>query len=248
MKKILVICLGLGITLQLNAQIVFEQGTWAEVKAKAKKEKKMIFVDAYTTWCGPCKWMSTNTFTDKSVGEYYNANFVNYKFDMEKGEGVQFANDFAVNAYPTLLYFTPDAQVAHRSEGSQGASSFLEKGRVVKEGNGNEEEPAEEPKEEEVPMEEGEPEWSKLNSKAWEYYETETNKAKLEEAVQWAMQSIELDKNFYNTDTYAHLLYKLAKKQEALKWANTALTLGKQSGDDVTATEELIRKIKGSKK
>lgn len=44
----------------INAQIVFEKGTWEEVKEKAAKENKPIFVDAYTTWCGPCKWMAKN--------------------------------------------------------------------------------------------------------------------------------------------------------------------------------------------
>lgn len=38
-------------------EIHFEKSSFADIKAKAKKENKLIFIDAYTSWCGPCKWM-----------------------------------------------------------------------------------------------------------------------------------------------------------------------------------------------
>lgn len=195
----------------------------------------MIFVDAYTTWCGPCKWMAKNTFTDKSVGEFYNENFVNYKFDMEKGEGTAFANEFSVNAYPTLLYFHADGTVAHRTEGSEDASSFLESGKSIANGGGS------------GSSSTAEETWESLNQKAWHSYENDTERGKLEQALEWAMQSVQMEKNFYNTDTYAQLAYKLGKKQEALKWALISVELGKQAGENVSATEALIQKIKSGK-
>ena len=42
---------------EVGEGIKFENGTWAEILAKAKKENKYVFLDAFTTWCGPCKWM-----------------------------------------------------------------------------------------------------------------------------------------------------------------------------------------------
>jgi thiol-disulfide isomerase/thioredoxin len=83
--------------------IEFFHGTWAEAMAKSRAEGKPIFVDAYTSWCGPCRWMSANIFTDAAVGQYFNANFINVKLDMEKGEGVEFARTHKVMAYPTLF-------------------------------------------------------------------------------------------------------------------------------------------------
>ncbi len=67
--------------------IQFEIGSWKEVLQKAKQENKLIFVDLYTTWCGPCKKMAAETFPQQAVGDYFNKNFVNYKIDAEKGEG-----------------------------------------------------------------------------------------------------------------------------------------------------------------
>jgi thioredoxin-related protein len=110
----------------LSAQgITFEKGSWAEVVNKAKAENKYIFVDAYAEWCGPCKWMAKNVFTDAKVAEHFNAKFVNYKFDMEKGEGPDFAKIYAVAAYPTLLFFNPNGELVHKVLGAQPADQLL---------------------------------------------------------------------------------------------------------------------------
>jgi thiol-disulfide isomerase/thioredoxin len=123
----------LGLTLGLllagsamNAQITFEQGTWDEVKAKAEKENKPIFVDAYTTWCGPCKWMAKNIFSQEQVGVYMEQNFIAYKMDMEKGEGPDFAKANNVVAYPTLLYFDAKGKMIHKGIGSRDADGLIE--------------------------------------------------------------------------------------------------------------------------
>lgn len=111
--------------------IQFEQGTWAEVKAKAKAEKKPIFVDAFTTWCGPCKKMAKDVFTQENVGSYFNNTFVNYQFDMEKGEGIEFAKTFEVNAFPTLLYFDSDGKLAFKAVGAKDENGLLSQAKLA---------------------------------------------------------------------------------------------------------------------
>ncbi len=109
-----------------NAQgIAFEKGSWADALAKAKTQNKIIFLDAFTSWCGPCKMMDKNTFTDPKVGQLYNATFVNMQVDMEKGEGVGIAQRYGVNAYPTLLFIDAEGQVVHRALGYRDAAQFL---------------------------------------------------------------------------------------------------------------------------
>jgi thiol:disulfide interchange protein len=108
--------------------INFFQGTWNEALAAAKKEKKLIFVDAYAVWCGPCKFMSNNVFPDAAVGEYFNKNFISYKFDMEKGEGPEFSNKYKVTAYPTLLFINAAGEVVYREMGARDANGFIKLG------------------------------------------------------------------------------------------------------------------------
>ncbi|MEM9718652.1 MAG: thioredoxin family protein [Bacteroidota bacterium] len=111
--------------------IQFFSGTWEEVLAAAKSEKKLIFVDAYTTWCGPCKMMDRNTYTDAGVGLYFNENFINYKFDMEKGEGLQFARTFEVFAYPTLIFINHEKTEIHREMGYKSPMEMMRAGQIA---------------------------------------------------------------------------------------------------------------------
>ncbi len=132
MKNITALTLALFFVSSAFAQeIAFETGTWAEIKAKAKKENKLIFMDAFTTWCGPCKWMAKNTFTDKTVADYYNANFINAKIDMEKGEGLEIAKEYKVTCYPNLVYIDGDGKLVHRAAGSMETVAFIDLGKTA---------------------------------------------------------------------------------------------------------------------
>jgi thiol:disulfide interchange protein len=105
--------------------INFQSISFQEALKKAKKEKKLIFVDAYAVWCGPCKWMEANTFREKEVGDAFNKKFVNLKIDMEKGEGPELARKYNVRAYPTLLLIDGDGQVVKRIVGLQKKEKLL---------------------------------------------------------------------------------------------------------------------------
>lgn len=122
------------ICLQLHAQddaagIRFFHGSFAELKAASASSGKPIFLDAYTTWCGPCKWMSKTVFTNGKVGEFYNEKFICAKFDMEEGEGLELASAFQVQAYPTLLFLNSNGEIIHQALGARDADGFLSLGR-----------------------------------------------------------------------------------------------------------------------
>ena len=70
--------------------IPFMKAEWKEVLAKATKEKKYIFIDAYTVWCNPCKWMDDNVYNTKKAEDYFGEKFISIKMDMEKEEGLLF--------------------------------------------------------------------------------------------------------------------------------------------------------------
>ena len=387
MKRFLTFALVLFFSATVFAQdgIEFNHGTWAEVLATAKKENKLVFVDAYTTWCGPCKWMAKNTFPDKAVGEYFNANFVNAKIDMEKGEGVDIAKKYQVRAYPTLLFVNGDGELVHRGVGARDAAGFLVLGKeandpakqimtMMKRFEGGDRDPeflktfAQAANDSYMPnakeianayfktqdnllteenikmifsntsssddayygfmiknkdkfyevMSQDRVESSikraiaggmyrqddvkfadvnkaysevfskedaakftaefemnyysmrmkkdgfkekyhkaaanyietykiensqQLNSIAWTFYETTTDKRLLKKACKWAEKSVDAESSFYNNDTVAAICYSLGKKKRAKKFAETAIALGKETNQDVSSTEELLEKI-----
>jgi len=114
-----------------HAQIEFSKGTFSDIKAKAAEENKIIFVDAYAVWCGPCRWMEANVFTKKEVGDFYNEHFINYKFDMEKGEGKDFARKYTIRNYPTYLFLDAEGNLIHRAIGSRSAEEFVKLGKTA---------------------------------------------------------------------------------------------------------------------
>ncbi len=117
---------------QIDAQgIDFFHGTWEEALEQAQIQDKIIFVDAFTTWCGPCKKMSKYVFTDSDVGEFFNQNFINLKIDMEKKPGRMFQQKYPVSAYPTLYFIDGDGKVVHKTKGARQVEQFIELGQSV---------------------------------------------------------------------------------------------------------------------
>jgi thioredoxin-related protein len=368
-----------------NREIEFEKGKWQAVLEKAQKENKLIYLDCYTTWCGPCKRMAKYIFTNDTVADFYNKNFVNAKIDMEKGEGIELAKKYGIRAYPTMLYLNSSGEVVHRSCGSAPTTKFISIGKdalnpetrlmtaTEKFNKGvnpkidvasylgmlddacqdiqtelgdyfasqKEEEltsrenweiiyrfvndysskqfrlfeankPAFEerytvdsvrsklnsvyasglrqavknkdsdtfdalkskvnasgsPDAEKIVMTadlelyKSEGDWDKyiqllssygdkyledkamdLNGIAWLFYEHTDDRALLEKAERWAKRAVELQDIYPTNDTYASILYKLGKKEEAQKAAERAISLAKTNGNNYDETKQLLKKI-----
>ncbi len=123
--------------------ICFESGkSWEEILKQAREQHKYVFVDCYTTWCGPCKMMSRDIFPQKQVGEYFNAHFINVAIQMDKtnkdakniqdwyADAGKLAGLYSINAYPTYLFFSSDGSLVHRKVGATtNADEFIASGR-----------------------------------------------------------------------------------------------------------------------
>ena len=105
--------------------ISFISGNFSEALAKAKSENKLVFVDCYAVWCGPCKWMNTNVFNDEKVYTLFDRNFVSIALDMEKGEGLDIAKKYSVKNYPTFLWLNGEGNQVHRTVGAAPVEDFV---------------------------------------------------------------------------------------------------------------------------
>ena len=137
--KSLLIALGIFASFSIFGQevegIKFIKDDLEQAKNDASSEEKIIFVDAFTTWCGPCKMMDRTTFKDEDVTKYYNENFVNLKMDMEKGKGPSFAQMHSVRGYPSFLFLNASGTLVHRSMGFQDGARFLKLGQAAADPN-----------------------------------------------------------------------------------------------------------------
>jgi len=133
---------GTAATAQTEKGMHFEHGlTWQQVLDKAKAENKFIFVDCYTTWCGPCKMMSAQVFPLEEVGSFYNEKYIMVKVQLDttknddeqvKGwfaTGKEFVDKYNVRVYPTYLFFDNKGEIVHRAVGSSDPATFITKGK-----------------------------------------------------------------------------------------------------------------------
>jgi len=111
--------------------IQFTEGAWSKILEKAKKEKKIIFFDAYASWCGPCKQLQKYVFTRQDVGDFFNKNFVNVKKDMEEGEGPKLASIYPLDAYPTLFFIDGNGKVVKKFVGGLDPEELIQLGKSV---------------------------------------------------------------------------------------------------------------------
>jgi len=126
MKKVTLFLFVVLAALSAQAQgIVFEHSPFAAACARAKAENKLVFIDFYTAWCGPCKHMAETVFKQDNVGQYFNRYFVSCKIDAEKGEGKSLAAKYHIQIYPSYLFLDDKGVVFNQAIGSCADSVFL---------------------------------------------------------------------------------------------------------------------------
>ncbi|MEM6394749.1 MAG: thioredoxin family protein [Bacteroidota bacterium] len=125
MRQLLLLTFFLPLSLAAEG-IEFFHGSWEEALEAAREQDKLIFVDAYASWCGPCKRMSAQVFPLKDVGDVYNTAFINMKLDMEKPEAMGFRQKHSVSAYPTLFFVNADNEEVHKSVGGKSGPQLIQ--------------------------------------------------------------------------------------------------------------------------
>jgi thiol:disulfide interchange protein len=137
MKKITclwVACTLLFSTLQAQetpAGIQFFKGTFEQALKQAAQENKLIFLDAYASWCGPCVMLSRNVFPDKALGDYFNAHFINVKIDWESLPAKKLQARYPLRVFPSLMYIDAEGTRIAMVEGYKEAEELLEIAKTI---------------------------------------------------------------------------------------------------------------------
>lgn len=111
--------------------IEFHESTWEDALKLARETGMPVFLDISASWCGPCKALKSNTFSDSNVGTFYNANFVNVLVDGEKGEGITLAEKYRITGYPTMIFLDSNGEIIARTTGYREPQEFIELGKQI---------------------------------------------------------------------------------------------------------------------
>ena len=138
LKSHIHILLFLFLPLSLNAQVEFiEVETPEQMKAAQKKasdQMLMLFVDVYADWCGPCKVMDREVYTDPSVAEYMNSNYVSVRMDGETDYGRIYASEQKLEGYPSMFIFSDDGERVSRIMGFTPPEELINSLRAINTG------------------------------------------------------------------------------------------------------------------
>jgi len=109
-----------------NKEMNFYKGSLKEAMTKAKEENKLIFLDVYATWCGPCKLLKTTTFTEPDVAKYFNKNFISLEINSEDHVGLEIVKKYDLKNHPSLLFIDSDGKLIKKSLGYYNGKQLLE--------------------------------------------------------------------------------------------------------------------------
>jgi thiol-disulfide isomerase/thioredoxin len=127
-RTFLMLAIVLSSVVAVAQGVNFQELTFEQALAKAKAENKLVFIDSYTDWCGPCRLMANEIFPMKEMGDYFNPKFVSIKSNAEKGEdGPAVKQKFGIKAYPTFVILDGDGNLIHMFAGGVLGLGFIDK-------------------------------------------------------------------------------------------------------------------------
>lgn len=128
MVKYLFLCL-FFCSSQVFAQetgIRFESGTLEAAMQKSAQEGKVLFIDCTAAFCGACRMMEKEVFSNPEVAAFFNEHFISYQLWMDRPEGKAFNETCEIPAYPTLLFMDEKGNILWKEVGGRKIQAFME--------------------------------------------------------------------------------------------------------------------------
>ena len=108
-----------------RAQVHFETVSTDSVRALARAQQKLVFIDLYATWCPPCRAMERQVFSQPEVGDFMAQHFVAAKYDVDKRTGRQLLDRYGHGAVPLYLVFDTTGTLWGTIQGAAPIETFI---------------------------------------------------------------------------------------------------------------------------
>ncbi|GAA0557841.1 thioredoxin family protein [Chitinophaga japonensis] len=140
MKKFLILIVWMPLMLKAQSEkgIQFIAGlSWAQVQEKARSENKYIFLDAYATWCIPCKMMDREVYPHPAAGRAINEKFIAVRMQTDEtsqdnetvrqwyADARKIKETYHITGLPCFLFFAPDGRLLHKDVGYRNVRDFI---------------------------------------------------------------------------------------------------------------------------
>lgn len=99
------------------SEVRFYDGSYDELLRESRKQKKPIILEFWATWCIPCRKMENETFANPEFAAYINKNFLVYKVNIDTFDGMDIADKYNIDAYPTLIQLDSKNKYVNRYKG-----------------------------------------------------------------------------------------------------------------------------------
>ena len=127
MKRIIILALLIFVSFcSFSEGIKFEESSYKETLKEAEKQNKLVFIDVFTSWCGPCTHMANTVFTDDKVGEFFNKRFLCLKIDAETKLGKKLVKKYKIQGYPTCIFINGSEEMIYNCIGYKSTDAIIE--------------------------------------------------------------------------------------------------------------------------
>src|SRR5579862_5803611 len=116
---------GSSSTSNKSVAAVFSNVTLEQGLQMAKADNKLVMVDFYADWCGPCKMLDAKTWSDATVQTWLQDKTVPLKINVDKAP--ELAGQYKIQGIPALVFIAPDGAEVGRLVGFHEPSQFLKK-------------------------------------------------------------------------------------------------------------------------
>ena len=122
----LLLFLAMPLNIALKGKVKFNNGNWSQTIEKAKKEKKLVFLELTAPNNPDCDKLASTTFNDAEVATFINSHCISLQENSQEKEGKLLAQKLGTRKMPSLFFIDPKGKILERATGFKSSKDLLD--------------------------------------------------------------------------------------------------------------------------